>query len=1007
MRLGLLLILVTALAFVGWCPEPSMADDAVLVEQRQLADAQCWNGPIDGVDSAKFRKARDGCPPLTPFLRLAGPTHLGVVQGVAANADCSTLLTVSMDKTARIWNGADGTQRSIIRPPIGTGSDGAIYAVALSPNGRLAALGLEGYTTRFDGSQAVAILDLATSTMIARVGPLHEAALDLEFSPDGSRLAVNERHHGLHVFATDSWQEISDDLLKGGVDFLVGLAFGPDGSLYTFTNGGVLSRFDQDGKQPQRAIIKGKIGGMSAAVDPTGRLIALGFYDQNEIALVDATTLKEVSRIPGPPRQLGYPGGIVAFNAKGLLAMTTGRLDNGTLTIRVMAPDPVEPNGWRQVSDTPVTNNTIFALKPCGDGFAFGSGEPALGVISPDHGLVWSSRGIVADMTNKLGPNFTISVDAARVRFGLKEGLGEPVLFDLDQETLTDSPVSPPGMIQADTKSLRVERWFNSTEVPLLEGKPIAFETGNMARAVAIAPGGDGIVLGTSSGIERFDRAGKSRWSRSQGLDETYGLDIAGSTVVSAHADGTLRWRRLSDGKEFLALFIEPLTRRWVAFTPEGYYMASPGGDDLIGWQINRGWGQSGDFFPVSRFRERYYRPDIVNLAFSTQDSKLAADRLGNTNGHTVRASVVDSLPPIVKIVAPKSGSTINNPNLVVDFSVRSPSGKSIDGLEALIDNRPAQIEDSTQSRDNDAAGAQWTGRLRITFPTTARELGLLARAGGIAGETDRVKLVAPADGPPSASDLLKPKLYALVVGVSRYQSTSLKPLTYAAKDAADLASLLKSAKGSLYGDAEVKLLTDDTATIQGVKEGLAWLERSVRRNDIGLVYLAGHGLTDATGTYWFMASDSEPATSAPTGISGKELLESLPNLAGQPVMLLDTCYSGAAAMSAATKGSVDINGIVSDLSQSDNRVITLAAASGREISQENPIWGNGAFTKAVIEGLRDGKAELGPVRDGKIRISQLRSYVAQRVGDLTNFTQHPVLNLPDPSDDPVIWAVH
>ena len=35
------------------------------------------------------------------------------------------------------------------------------------------------------------------------------------------------------------------------------------------------------------------------------------------------------------------------------------------------------------------------------------------------------------------------------------------------------------------------------------------------------------------------------------------------------------------------------------SFHPAGYYVASAGGEELIGWQVNRGDDQAPDFFPV------------------------------------------------------------------------------------------------------------------------------------------------------------------------------------------------------------------------------------------------------------------------------------------------------------------------------------------------------------------------------------------------------------------------
>jgi RNA-directed DNA polymerase len=43
--------------------------------------------------------------------------------------------------------------------------------------------------------------------------------------------------------------------------------------------------------------------------------------------------------------------------------------------------------------------------------------------------------------------------------------------------------------------------------------------------------------------------------------------------------------------------------------------MASPGGEDLIGWHVNRSWAQAAEFFPASRFRDRLtLHPDKTRL---------------------------------------------------------------------------------------------------------------------------------------------------------------------------------------------------------------------------------------------------------------------------------------------------------------------------------------------------------------------------------------------------------
>ena len=52
-----------------------------------------------------------------------------------------------------------------------------------------------------------------------------------------------------------------------------------------------------------------------------------------------------------------------------------------------------------------------------------------------------------------------------------------------------------------------------------------------------------------------------------------------------------------------------------------------------------------------------------------------------------------------------------------------------------------------------------------------------------------------------------------------------------------------------------------------------------------------------------------------------------------------------------------------------DSGVVVYAASTGGQVSRETERWGNGAFTKALVEGLR-GKADYS--RTGMITVSSL-----------------------------------
>ena len=97
-------------------------------------------------------------------------------------------------------------------------------------------------------------------------------------------------------------------------------------------------------------------------------------------------------------------------------------------------------------------------------------------------------------------------------------------------------------------------------------------------------------MLGAEYRLRAYRADGGELWQKPV-PGTTWGVNIGGNgkLVVVAYADGTIRWHRLSDGQELLALFrVHAKDRRYIAWTPQGYYAASPGGEDLIGWNVPR-----------------------------------------------------------------------------------------------------------------------------------------------------------------------------------------------------------------------------------------------------------------------------------------------------------------------------------------------------------------------------------------------------------------------------------
>jgi hypothetical protein len=322
-----------------------------------------------------------------------------------------------------------------------------------------------------------------------------------------------------------------------------------------------------------------------------------------------------------------------------------------------------------------------------------------------------------------------------------------------------------------------------------------------------------------------------------------------------------------------------------------------------------------------------------------------------------------------------------------------------VERVDVLIDGRPVP-EARGLARPDAVAGAGDERRVLVRLPKKDVEVTLIARAGALVSEPATVRLAyagRAAVPPPGGSDLLKPRLYGLVVGVADYVDPTLK-LGFAAKDARDFAAALRAQSGGLYGAVELRVLTDRDASRDSILDGLEWLEKQVTSRDVGIVFLAGHGVNDEHQTFWFLPADANAEQLRRRGVSHDDIRRTLQALAGKAILFLDACHAGRAASAmVATRGplqgATDINAVINDFASAENGVVTFASSTGRELSRESPDWGNGAFTRALVEGIAEGRADL--LGRGTITLSQLDAFVVNRVKELTGGAQHAVMTRP------------
>lgn len=556
-----------------------------------------------------------------PVLVLDPGMHVAPITALSTDTAGTRAATGSQDGTVRVWNAETGALLRTIRLPQGTGNIGRPYSVAISPDGGSVAVG--GWTRYSDDDRQEQIYLYSTDdgALLHRIEGLPSVVLGVAFRHDGARLAaVLGGGAGMRLYAAgpDGWDEVAADATYRGRSH--GVAFAPDGSFATASFDGQVRSYSSEG----RLLRQRDLGGRSAfSLDyaPGGELLAVGFLGGGGPEILDAATL--ATRIVAQPP----PGGegdltVVDWSADGGVLHAAGSWHVGEVA-RLLG---WSPEGQPRMQ-LPAAQNTVSGIRtlPGGD-ILVATAEPTLQRLSPVGRHVWTNAAHQIDPVDQHATLAT-SHDGGLVEFRLDRG-GERVRFDLASQAVVHAPSDDGRVTPPDQDTLSVVNW-NDSAAPALQGRPLEIAPWEMARSLAIRPGGRSFVIGTDWHLRAYDATGDPLWIRAA-PSAAWAVNITGDgrLLVAAYGDGTIRWHRMDDGIEVLALFLVPGTDDWVAWTPEGVYNATPGARAVLRWLVNRGWDAPADAVPVSQVAGTL-RPDVIPLVLNhlgTAGALAAAD---------------------------------------------------------------------------------------------------------------------------------------------------------------------------------------------------------------------------------------------------------------------------------------------------------------------------------------------------------------------------------------------
>ena len=520
----------------------------------------------------------------------------------------------------------------------------------------------------------------------------------------------------------------------------------------------------------------------------------------------------------------------------------------------------------------------------------------------------------------------------------------------------------------------------------------------------------------------------------------------------------------------------------FLMWTPDFHYFGDKKLFKHVGWLINQGEDREGKYYTFDQFDLKYNRPDILLGRLKTVSPGTISGyremylRRLQRYGFSEKSLTSDLHVPEVSISADapdmKGGAGPDS----VRLKIRARDGKfPLDRINIYHNRVPLYgaggisiRNKNTREHEAEITVPVISGRnqLQVEAVNTrgARSfLETLQVHGGLPGRKPDLYIatvgissyrnslpekidgeeftrdIAPRAGAGEKSILLqcyvkKNRDYVLKIGIAREilerADAILGPLGYsmnlkfADKDAADIVAAYKEC--ALFGSTLELRLDNEKGVADNLSKVGGFFSRA-RTGDMVLLFVAGHGLKDVSGNYYFATHDIDFDNPRPRGYLFDQitaLFDGAPSLTR--LLLVDTCFSGEAE-SAAKANTAEVktksgrglvrtsavgnrgsrafaavnarpdylkNSIFADIRNSTGATV-ITSSGGSETSfegvdDEGRTIRNGIFTHSYLSGVRKYRCDSN--RDGKVQISEITRWVYDMVRELTGGRQNPTL---------------
>jgi len=916
-----------------------------------------------------------GIPTTEPLLRIGIDTHTSFIEHMDTDSDGRYILTVSGDKTARLWDAVDGMLLRIFRPPIDHGSEGMLYACALSPDGKVAAVaGYTGFSWSRSGS--IYLFDTDTGVMMRNLSGFPYSIHDMEFSINGRFLAVALWKEGVRIVDTKSW-EIRHSL-RGYSDICRSLSFDRTGRLVTVCYDGMVRLYDASFSLVDTKRIKGAKWPHCVAFSTDGGKIAVGFHESNRIVVLSGNGL-EILYEPTTRGAGNTSHFAMCWSRDGETLYAGGWYSRRRGDTWLYSIEKFVPGGGGALY--PVGTDTIFDIKMMPDGgLIYCTGTPELGRLDSEGQTVFHFRG-GCNGYNSQNDHLRINRDGSEICFNPS---GEqPVTFNVDACRLRNGLITAPLGIDA-AGEITITNWRGS-RAPMLARKGSAsraftfMDPRERCHSVDISSSGRAILLGADWSVYRLDDRGTLAWKIR--ANTAWAVNISGDDRVfaAAYNDGTIRWHRFSDGELLLTLFLHRDGKRWVIWTPNGYFAASEGGETLAGWHFNNGAERPALFYFLSRFASKFERPDVIKRVLEFQSvEKAVAEANRRRRTPSADADLTAFLPPVVSILNPKNKARIDSERLELELLISTVPGNPSAGVRVSVDGR--QTQDVGENRLPIEKPGQERRDLSIALENGEHVVEIEAENRAGWGDPAEVRIVRELRPQPrrtlrvAAAGMSGPFVWADASRQAARDATA-KAEMLAEALAEALTFPLKQQGQDMYEQVSVDLLTGDRASSVAVRGALQRLSGPSSENTVHVLYLAAPVLRAADGRLYLLATDSNLEALERTALPLAEVVQALRDSNARTVVLIDNRPPAAPSASgglgkAAIAGSEEIIRVFRDM---QSKTVVWCTTQAGSTGGSSDSQGYDALGRAIVAGL-DGSADF--TRNGEISLNELEIYV-------------------------------